>query len=976
MNSQEFQGETLLALEEWLTTRGPLPPRELFKFLRQLAVQLSAQHEQGFLCGEVTAQNIVISSEGKLRLRQNSSSAGAMVALMDEMCPPELRDLGPSSIPRELEAAAQVLASAGVRSDPRRIDVYQLGVLAVRVVTGGSVEDYLLRPRVSAKIPSQLRPVVDRAIGISPSHRFANCEQFLLELDAAKSPAMAVAPVRETPSRGVSISSDTDRIKLEKEKAQKRAGNIQPDDSLPFLRLGQYEIVARLGSGGMGDVFKGYDSSLDRFVAIKVLPSEFTRHEEFVARFRAEATAAAKVEHPNIVPIYSIDSDEGRHYFAMQFVDGQTLAQLLANDSQLKPERAMQIIEQVVSGLAVAHRFGLVHRDIKPGNILLADGGRRALLADFGLVKSISQENRMTATGIVMGTVDYISPEQGRGKPVDGRSDLYSIGVLFYQLLAGKLPFAADTPTAMIFQHAYEPPPPLREAVPHVPPLLARIIHRLLAKSASDRYQSGEELLTDLAAFRAGKPPPNLAAADRKSEAKSSVIVTPKFADDELSVLPQPTFHTSQPVPLESRSIWHDAKQYLFSWLRKQAPLISRQLEDTQQQVDGAVFEYQQRCDLLGNLLREAQEVQRLLETQLQEHQSAAASAKRRMAGTVESQARAAARTDYVESEKAAAEIQKQRERQLGELQAIQIQFTSTSAKLASLKAQRDSLQARLKAARAIAPTAGKSRNQGTLSPLAIGLVISAVASIVVVGIVAIYGLTRGNPAKVPLDKQISSAPIVPETPPTPAPPEPIKADIPPAMNYWSFDDVKNDVVKDLQGQNEAFLGFSGKGRPRLIQGKLGNALEFNSPEQIVTTDKYIDYPQLTITFWLKVNDFRGVNPRIAHPWVNLYFESKRGVGVLGSVVDPRPPQLGQWEHYAVAIDQTQRTAVIYRNGVVAASGSIQVDRDKSEYWAFGHNQDPRNSRDTLYGVLDEIRLYNRLLSREQVAQLASQAAN
>ena len=127
-----------------------------------------------------------------------------------------------------------------------------------------------------------------------------------------------------------------------------------------------------------------------------------------------------------------------------------------------------------MSGLAAAHRFGLVHRDIKPGNILLADGGKRALVADFGLVKSIGQDNRMTATGVVMGTVDYISPEQGRGKAVDGRSDLYSVGVLLYQMLSGKLPFSADSPTAMIFQHAYEPPPPLVEAAPQVPPVLCR----------------------------------------------------------------------------------------------------------------------------------------------------------------------------------------------------------------------------------------------------------------------------------------------------------------------------------------------------------------------------------------------------------------------------------------------------------------------------------------------------------------------
>jgi serine/threonine protein kinase len=218
--------------------------------------------------------------------------------------------------------------------------------------------------------------------------------------------------------------------------------------------LGPYEIVGWLGSGGMGDVFKGYDAALDRYVAIKVLPAELARQEDFVARFRVEATAAARVEHPNIVPIYTIGSDAGHHFFAMQFVAGQSLAQRLAVEPRPQLSEVISNVQQVLAGLAAAHERGLVHRDIKPSNILLNERGERAMLADFGLVKSASAGTAMTATGVIMGTVDYISPEQGRGKPVDGRSDLYSIGVLMYQMLAGRLPFVADSPTAMIFQHA------------------------------------------------------------------------------------------------------------------------------------------------------------------------------------------------------------------------------------------------------------------------------------------------------------------------------------------------------------------------------------------------------------------------------------------------------------------------------------------------------------------------------------------
>ena len=178
-------------------------------------------------------------------------------------------------------------------------------------------------------------------------------------------------------------------------------------------------------------------------------------------RFHAEAAAAAKLTHPNVVPIYFIGEDAGHHFFAMQYVEGESLADLLARRGNSSVGETLAIIEQVLAGLAAAHAQGLVHRDIKPANILLDAATTPALLVDFGLVKRIAGGDNKTATGIIMGTVDYLSPEQGRGKPVDARSDLYSVGVLLYRMLSGRLPFTADSPTAMIFQHVYEPPVPL-----------------------------------------------------------------------------------------------------------------------------------------------------------------------------------------------------------------------------------------------------------------------------------------------------------------------------------------------------------------------------------------------------------------------------------------------------------------------------------------------------------------------------------
>ena len=275
---------------------------------------------------------------------------------------------------------------------------------------------------------------------------------------------------------------------------------------LPFQRLGHFQIVGQIGSGGMGDVYKGYDASLDRYVAIKVLAPALARDEDFVRRFKPRRRPRPRCPIPTWFP--SISSARMRDTTSLPCSSSRESRwrSVSRARSGCPSTRRLTIIEQCLAGLEAAHAQGLIHRDVKPGNILLERASGRAVLVDFGLVRHLDADTRMTATGVVMGTVDYIAPEQARGKAVDGRADIYSLGVMFYQLLAGRLPFISDSPTAMIFQHAYEEPFPLKQAAPDVPQPLVDIIAHMMAKEPAERYPSCAAVLADLRAFREGRP--------------------------------------------------------------------------------------------------------------------------------------------------------------------------------------------------------------------------------------------------------------------------------------------------------------------------------------------------------------------------------------------------------------------------------------------------------------------------------------
>lgn len=492
---------------------------------------------------------------------------------------------------------------------------------------------------------------------------------------------------------------------------------LVPESGLPFASLGHFQIVARLGHGGMGDVYLGYEPALDRKVAIKVLPPELARQEDFVRRFRAEATAVARLTNPNVVQIHFIGEDQGHYFFAMQYVEGESLAEMLARRGRLKPDETLAIVEQMLAGLAAAHKQGIVHRDIKPANILLDRENHRALLADFGLVKSVAAGAKMTATGIVMGTVDYISPEQGRGQPVDARSDLYSVGVLMYHMLSGNLPFEADSPTAMIFQHVYEQPKPLHEVATQVPAALCAVVHKLMAKSPDQRHQTADEVLADLRALRTAHPAAKPAAAAGRRQ--TVIIEAPRF-DEALPISADIEAEASVPWWRRTRDRWLDQ-------LRRRSPELVKRLQNTQQQVDGAVAEYEQRRNSLQALVGDADQVVAELKRQAADHREAAAAAARRAeALDAEADIRDALE-EKAACEKAADDLARQTAEQEEQLDTMRLRLAQVNATLQRVRSQRDALAARLKVAQVrIQLAAGRPQRRPLATAVRIVAVVAA----------------------------------------------------------------------------------------------------------------------------------------------------------------------------------------------------------------------------------------------------------
>jgi formylglycine-generating enzyme required for sulfatase activity/serine/threonine protein kinase len=259
-------------------------------------------------------------------------------------------------------------------------------------------------------------------------------------------------------------------------------------------QLGSYQIVAQLGTGGMATVFKAYQPKMDRYVALKILPRHLSRNPEFSSRFSQEARIIAQLEHPHILPVHDFGESDGYTYLAMRLVKGGSLNDLLKRQGKLELNQIKTIITQVGEALDYAHNKGVIHRDFKPGNILMDEAGN-CLLTDFGIAKLIEVTSHLTNPGGVLGTPVYISPEQGEGKPIDYRSDLYSLGVVLYQMVTGDVPYKADTPMAVIYKHIHDPIPLPGRRVSDLPESVERVILRSLAKDPNDRYTSAAEFI-------------------------------------------------------------------------------------------------------------------------------------------------------------------------------------------------------------------------------------------------------------------------------------------------------------------------------------------------------------------------------------------------------------------------------------------------------------------------------------------------
>ncbi|TMM32975.1 MAG: Stk1 family PASTA domain-containing Ser/Thr kinase [Actinobacteria bacterium] len=322
---------------------------------------------------------------------------------------------------------------------------------------------------------------------------------------------------------------------------------------------GRYRIIRKLGAGGMANVYLAEDQELGRRVAIKILDDRHAADDSFIERFRREAKNAASLSHPNIVSIYDRGEAEGTYYIAMEYLSGRSLKELIVGRGPTPMRIALDYARQILAALGFAHRHGIVHRDIKPHNVVVdADG--RLKVTDFGIARSGASQ--MTEVGSIIGTAQYLSPEQARGSPVDQRSDVYSVGIVLYEMLTGKVPFTGDTPLEIAMKHLSEVPVPPSEVRDDIPDDLDMVVLRALAKDPEDRYQTASEMDADLARIQRG-----LSISSETTDAATAVLAGAGISGAPTIIAPRPTqvappqpppaaYYGYEGPPRRSRTLW------------------------------------------------------------------------------------------------------------------------------------------------------------------------------------------------------------------------------------------------------------------------------------------------------------------------------------------------------------------------------------------------------------------------------------
>ncbi len=450
---EDVKGETLA---EMLVNSEGLSLDLVLDIARQLGDSLQALHQADLVHGGLNPERVLLSAEGSVLLLDVGLAHG--LNLNDLLASGQLE-------PRPYHAPELI---AGEPLSPC-VDFYALGVILYEGLTGetpSSRED-VWPGNQRPGLPPELDELVAKCLNRHPSRRIQSAYEFLDGVEEVR--------------RGLEKGAQNTLIGME--------------DSLVGQTLGGYRLVERLGQGGMATVYKAYESKLGRYVAIKVLPQFFARDPNFMRRFQREAKAVAQLSHPNIVPIHNYGEQGEFAYIAMQYVEGGTLKH--EHDKQLEPEEALRLLLPVIRALDYAHERGIVHRDIKPGNILLNEDGW-PLLADFGLARMAEASVKLTGTGVGVGTPMYMSPEQGQGLEVDRRTDIYSLGIVLYELLTGDVPFKADTPMAVVVKHMTAAMPMPREVNPEIPEELEQIILKATAKNPENRYQTAAAMAAAL----------------------------------------------------------------------------------------------------------------------------------------------------------------------------------------------------------------------------------------------------------------------------------------------------------------------------------------------------------------------------------------------------------------------------------------------------------------------------------------------